>query len=321
VLGLSTLQISGESDNGSARANQLQAFDRLGFFQEPLPDDTEESGLSNPYDDALALDVRARSYLHVNCAGCHVSAGGGNARMELGFATSQDDMKVVSVHPQHATFDIDQAMLVAPGLPDRSVVYQRINRRGSGQMPPLVSNRIDRHAAQLIHDWIANMKVETKFVRDWQVDDLVPSLAKLDDQRSVESGQEVYLKLGCHQCHRLRGEGGGAGPDLTELIRKSQPPELIESIVLPSKKVATEFATTAIQTVDGRTILGRIESETESEITVRTADAFAEPVTVAKVDIEEQTLTNKSIMPRGMLNTLEEHEILDLLAYLLDDKP
>ena len=187
-------------------------------------------------------------------------------------------------------------------------------------MPPLVSHRVDRRAAQLIHDWIADMTVEEKFVRDWRVEDLVRSLAESDNQRSVKSGQEIYLKLGCQQCHRLRGEGGGAGPDLTELTRKSKPPELIESIVLPSKKVAPEFATTAIQTVDGQVILGRIERETESVVVIRTANAFAEPVTVAKDDIEERALTNKSIMPSGLLNSLEEHEILDLMAYLLSER-
>src|ERR1043165_3536161 len=34
--------------------------------------------------DSKTVDGRARSYLHINCSVCHVDAGGGNAKMELG---------------------------------------------------------------------------------------------------------------------------------------------------------------------------------------------------------------------------------------------
>jgi putative heme-binding domain-containing protein len=50
-------------------------------------------------------------------------------------------------------------MLIAPKDPDRSVLYQRVSRRGNGQMPPLATKRIDRRAVDLIHDWIKQIEV------------------------------------------------------------------------------------------------------------------------------------------------------------------
>jgi hypothetical protein len=47
--------------------------------------------LVDPYDATQDLTLRARSYLHANCAQCHVEAGGGNAQMELEFTTIPTD--------------------------------------------------------------------------------------------------------------------------------------------------------------------------------------------------------------------------------------
>ena len=59
--------------------------------------------------------------------------------------------------PSTTRFDIADARLVAPGSPERSVLYQRISRRGTGQMPPLVSTEVDRKAVELIGDWIGQL--------------------------------------------------------------------------------------------------------------------------------------------------------------------
>ena len=45
-----------------------------------------------------------------------------------------------------------------------------------------------------------------------------------------------------------------------------------------------------------------------------------ETVTVEKSRIRERTLSKTSNMPSGMLNTLTENQVLDLLAYLVSEK-
>jgi hypothetical protein len=58
----------------------------------------------------------------------------------------------------HHTYGISDARLIAPGEPDRSVLFRRVSQRGAGQMPPLSSNLVDPDAVQLLRDWIADMK-------------------------------------------------------------------------------------------------------------------------------------------------------------------
>ena len=74
--------------------------------------------------------------------------------MELGLTTPIDKMRLIDEVPMHDRFDIADARLVTPGSPERSVLYQRMSRRGTGQMPPLVSTEVDRTAVDLIADWI-----------------------------------------------------------------------------------------------------------------------------------------------------------------------
>ncbi len=114
--------------------------------------------LVDPYDRSQPLDLRARSYLHANCSQCHVEAGGGNAQMDLEFTTARDKVKVFDVRPVHHTFGIADARLVAPGDPARSVLLQRVARRGEGQMPQLATNLVDEQAVQLLREWISQMK-------------------------------------------------------------------------------------------------------------------------------------------------------------------
>ncbi|VTS06280.1 PQQ-dependent sugar dehydrogenase [Tuwongella immobilis] len=127
----------------------------------PLPL-TEYRKLVNPFDDQQPLTLRAKSYLHANCASCHVEAGGGNAAMELEFTTALEKMRIVDEKPRHATFDLPDARLIAPGAPERSVLLHRISHRQSGHMPPLSTSVVDAKANALLREWIRSLPATPK---------------------------------------------------------------------------------------------------------------------------------------------------------------
>ena len=60
--------------------------------------------------------------------------------------------------PMQDSFGIANARLVAPGDPQRSVLYHRMSVRGEGQMPPTSTNRVDEAGAKLLREWIAQLR-------------------------------------------------------------------------------------------------------------------------------------------------------------------
>ena len=184
-------------------------------------------------------------------------------------------------------------------------------------MPPLVSTTVDDRAVALLGDWIRSMKPTQTFVRDWTMQDLKLDLVK--EGRSIDSGRAAFRQTGCNQCHRFDGEGGTVGPDLTGIGKRLPPHDLLESILLPSKVISEGYATAEIETKSGDVITGRVERENDRELVVRPSLASDTTVSIRKSDIRERSLSKTSNMPTGILNTLEETQILDLLAYLLSD--
>ena len=320
VLGLTELQMNKVYAYGNRNDNQLRTLDHLGVFSKPLRKPPESLGqLVDPYDSGEDLEKRARSFLHANCAVCHVEAGGGNSPMVLQYEKDLDQMKVVGARPQHDTFGIADAMLIAPGDPDRSVLVQRISRRGRGQMPPLVSGQVDTVAVELFRNWILGMKPTRTFVREWKRNELAPALEKVTSGRSFESGRKAFQAIGCAQCHRFAGEGGSVGPELSGVGKRLKPEDLMDSMLTPSRVIATGYETVEIETVDGESVAGRLEREDDRFVVLSAPAGVGEPARILKTAIQSRRISQTSNMPEGMLNTLGKEEILDLMAYLLSD--
>ncbi len=113
--------------------------------------------LADPYDSTADLNGRARSYLHSNCANCHVDAGGGNSQITLESTTPLAQMKLFDARPLHDAFGLEDARLVAPGSPERSVLLRRMSMRDRGHMPPLATSLVDQPAVALLRDWIKGL--------------------------------------------------------------------------------------------------------------------------------------------------------------------
>jgi uncharacterized repeat protein (TIGR03806 family) len=156
VLGLTELQMNKVHDYGHVKDNQLRTLEHLGLFKIDYAKKKYRS-LVDPYDPKADLTLRARSYLHSNCSQCHVEAGGGNAQFDAEFTTALDKTTLINVKPQHHTFNIPDARLIAPGHPERSVLLYRVSHRKEGHMPPLATSMVDEPAVAMLREWIRQM--------------------------------------------------------------------------------------------------------------------------------------------------------------------
>ena len=158
ALGAAQLDRDAPGAEAGDGENQLRRLERLGYFARPHGVDGRAGAprLADPYDAEAGLDARARAYLQVNCAHCHSQHAGGTALIALGATLTLDQTRTVGARPVQGTFGIDDARIIAPGEPERSVLYYRMAKTGAGRMPRLGSQRVDERGLRLIADWIAH---------------------------------------------------------------------------------------------------------------------------------------------------------------------
>ena len=158
ALGVTTLQMNKSNDYGGHVANQLSTLDQLGVFENRLPKPPEELPRLVDYHDSSAnLQLRARSYLHANCAHCHRKWGGGNAEFELQASTPLSETLTVNTRPGQGTFKLRDPRIIVPGEPERSLVLERMKLAGLGRMPHVASRVVDHEAVNLVEQWIASL--------------------------------------------------------------------------------------------------------------------------------------------------------------------
>jgi putative heme-binding domain-containing protein len=100
---------------------------------------------------------------------------------------------------------------------------------------------------------------------------------------------------------------------LTNVSKRFQKKEILESVVFPSLVISDQFAAKTVLTADGQVFTGLV-GETGDGVVV--LQASGEKANVAKADIEQIAASKKSAMPEGLFNTLTPTEIADLFAYL-----
>ena len=129
-------------------------------------------------------------------------------------------------------------------------------------------------------------------------------------------GRVVFTSL-CGACHKLYGEGGALGPDLTGGDRHKIS-YLLENIIDPSAIVPADYRMSVIKLKDGRVLSGVLPEQNDRSITVQSQ---VERLVVERSLITEQNQLPMSLMPEGQLQALGEEQARNLFAYLMSNGP
>jgi len=138
-------------------------------------------------------------------------------------------------------------------------------------------------------------------------------------QGDAKAGAAVYEKSLCIKCHRFGNRGEGIGPDLTDIRKRFQRKEILESVLFPSAVISDLFQSKVVQTGSGLTYQGIVGPGANGGITVFQSNS--EKVVIEKDDIDEISPSKTSAMPEGLFNPLSLKEIADLFAYLTAAPP
>lgn len=165
----------------------------------------------------------------------------------------------------------------------------------------------------------ATQPIEVKprnVVRTWTADDLLPLMQNLSLDRSAEEGREAFTVAKCVDCHRYANDGRAVGPDLTTVAYKLGARELIESLIEPSKVVSDQYQSVIVELTNGEIHTGLLVRKGKAQGVVSITPSSGPSVDFPMDLVHNVTPSPVSLMPTGLLNTLTEAEILDLLSYL-----
>jgi len=185
-------------------------------------------------------------------------------------------------------------------------------------------------------------------ITEWKVSDFDEDLKRVGQQRNFFRGQQLFTTLACAQCHQM-GDAGAAkgpamaglnhahgmkhahgtnpaelpslavGPNLADVVKKykGEAKTLLQEIVEPSRNIEDKYRKFMFELEDEIYVSGNIVSEDADTVTIQTGPTAAQAQKVAKKAIISRRPSPVSIMPAGILNTLDKEQILDLLAYVL----
>jgi uncharacterized repeat protein (TIGR03806 family) len=155
-LGLETLQMNRAAPAGGG--NQLDALTALGAFDAPLAAPAAMLPALPQLDDMNApVDQRARAYLHANCSFCHRMGGTAQIPPDWRFPLTLAQTGACNATPLDGDLGHTGAKVIAPGMPDLSIVSLRTKSTDAYRMPPLASHVVDPMGTAVIDAWITSL--------------------------------------------------------------------------------------------------------------------------------------------------------------------
>lgn len=151
-LGLETAQLNRNVVYpGGRNAPQLATLRHINLLANALP--AIPPKLPDP-DGSLPVDMRARSYLHSNCANCHRPGGSGQGDLDLLYETPEVSMNICNVDPQEGDLGVAGAKLLVPGDPSKSLMSLRMHALDSNRMPDVGTKVVDPLGTTVVDEWI-----------------------------------------------------------------------------------------------------------------------------------------------------------------------
>jgi putative membrane-bound dehydrogenase-like protein len=145
---------------------------------------------------------------------------------------------------------------------------------------------------------------------------LVKFRKQLAEQPGDRKAGKAVFEKNCQVCHKLNGQGHEVGPDLTGANRRDVEYLLI-NILDPNRVVGKDYYAATVTDKSGRVHTGLLAENVPGRVVLKGENAKL--TVIPRNEIEEFTITEKSLMPEGLPDTMTEVQFRDLIAYLMED--
>ena len=217
----------------------------------------------------------------------------------------EDTARVVSVLVSRPAWAAKMLDAMALGKVQRSDLSVFQARQIRGYHDPELNDRLTKHWGELSDE---SEKDRSEMLDQWRPRFAADLLAGANKAK----GRDIF-KTTCAACHILNGEGGAIGPDLTGAARDNVS-YLLENLLFPSAVVPDQYRLTTLTLKDGRTLSGMVRSRNSSALKLQ---SMTDVIALPAADIAKEELLPISIMPPGLLDSLNTSDARDLMAYLM----
>jgi putative heme-binding domain-containing protein len=153
--------------------------------------------------------------------------------------------------------------------------------------------------------------------KNWKLEDALRVVQQDSTQRDFEQGKAMFAASLCRTCHQMKGEGGVAGPDLTQLGTRFSDKDMLEAIISPNKTISDQYGSTVFYLKAGGSILGRLIRQDSQKYYISQNPFDTQTIKeVLKKNVLRTRVSEMSSMLPGMINALNAEELKDLMAYL-----
>ena len=248
--------------------------------------------IRNPFSGDPKAAKAGEFEFRINCAFCHgLGARGGGRGPDL-----------TRAHKHHGDSDADLFQNISQGIPGTVMPANGTNGQGVGMT--------DDEIWQII-----------TYLRSIQVQAPAKSVG------NAAHGKELfYGDANCSSCHMVEGNGGRLGPDLSAVGTARTVESLVESVRIPSKRLAwgltestkefaQEYQTVTVVTPDGHEIKG--VTLNEDQFSLQMMDTAEHIHLFEKDKLLSIQKSRDSLMPVYNSTILSDQDLDDIVAYLI----
>ena len=130
-------------------------------------------------------------------------------------------------------------------------------------------------------------------------------------------GEQVFFQtagVSCQNCHQIGGKGKELGPDLSQIGKKYNRQQILESLLEPSRIIDPKFLTIQVETTRGRVFTGLLVEKTAAKVVLK--DNEHKLIELPRQEIELLVPQQKSLMPELLLRDMTREQVADLLEFL-----
>jgi quinoprotein glucose dehydrogenase len=233
-------------------------------------------------------------------------------------ATRSDAAEKLAATLEKGTTGEKQAALAALGAlktpAAENVLEKWLDRLTAGEVPKEL--QLDLLEAAGKHPSPAIKQRVSKYEASKPKEDVLVSYEEALFGGNAEAGKKIFLEradVQCLRCHKINGQGGDVGPDLSHIGTQKDRRYLLESIVFPNRQIAQGYESVMVTLKNDDSFAGVFKSENADELVINTPQSGL--VTIKKKDIETRQ-KSLSPMPEGMAQILSKRDLRDLIAYL-----